>query len=76
MLVLLRKVGEEIVIGREISVSVARVTQNRVYLAIDAPATVRVDRKEIRSAKNRERLAAASCRSSEMQAGSGETRQS
>ena len=75
MLVLLRKVGEEIVIGREVIVSVARVARNRVYLTIEAPATVRVDRKEIWLAKNRELRAAGLCKSAEMQAGSGETRQ-
>ena len=53
MSVLLRKTGEEIVIGRNMVVKVARVTRSRVYLAIEAPTTVPVDRKEIRSAKNR-----------------------
>jgi len=54
MLVLLRKVGEAIVIGGEVVVSVARVARSRVYLTIEAPANVRVDRREIRLAKNRE----------------------
>jgi len=51
MLVLLRKTGEEIVIGRNVVVRVARVTRCRVFLAVEAPTTVPVDRKEIRSAK-------------------------
>ncbi len=58
MLILLRKAGEEIVIGGEVVIGVARVARNRVYLTIEAPASVRVDRREIRSAKNRERRGA------------------
>ena len=54
MLVLLRKVGEEIVIGNGVIVRVLRVSRHRAFLAIDAPKSVRVDRKEIRLAKNRE----------------------
>jgi carbon storage regulator CsrA len=75
MLVLLRKVGEEIVIGRQVIVRVARVSRNRAFLAIEAPENVRVDRKEIRLAKNRERRAAACCESERMQARAEETRQ-
>jgi carbon storage regulator CsrA len=55
MLVLTRKVGEAIVIGKGIIVRVARVSRNRVFLAIEAPRSVQVDRKETRLAKNRER---------------------
>jgi carbon storage regulator CsrA len=47
MLVLSRNIGEEIVIGREVVVGVVKVTRNRVYLAIEAPANIHVDRKEI-----------------------------
>lgn len=75
MLILLRKVGEEIVIGGEIFVSVARVTRTHVSLAITAPASVGVNRKEIWSAKKRDRDTAGSRRSGELSAGSGETRQ-
>jgi carbon storage regulator len=67
MLVLLRKVGEQIVIGREVVIGVARLTPNRVYLTIDAPANVRVDRQEIRAAKNRELRAASVDKSAERQ---------
>jgi carbon storage regulator CsrA len=73
MLILLRKVGEDIVIDRRIIVSVARVTRNRVYLTIEAPANVRVDRQEIRLAKNRELRAAALRGAAESQTGAGET---
>ena len=75
MLVLLRKVGEEIVIGGDVVVGVARVSQNRVSLTIQAPTNVRVDREEIRLAKNRDLRAAGFCKSAERQAGPGETKQ-
>lgn len=76
MLVLLRKVGEEIVIGGDVIIGVARVSRDRVTLTIQAPTNVHVDRKEIRVAKNRELRAAAFGKSAEMQAGSSETRPS
>jgi carbon storage regulator len=72
MLVLLRKVGEQIVIGKDVVISVARVTPRRVYLTIEAPTHVRVDRQEIRLAKNRELQAAGFCKSAEVQTGPGE----
>ena len=76
MLVLSRKVGEEIVIGKtdEVIVGVARVFRDRVSLTIQAPMNIRVDREEIRLAKNREHRVAASCRAADGQAGSGEMR--
>jgi carbon storage regulator CsrA len=58
MLVLSRKIGEEIVIGRVTCVRILRMFGNRVFLAIEAPNTVSIDRKEIWLAKERERLAA------------------
>jgi len=76
MLVLLRKVGEEIVIKDEISVRVVRVSRNRAFLAIEAPAKVSVDREEVWQAKKRERLAAGRCASAKKTAGPEETRQS
>jgi carbon storage regulator len=72
MLILLRKVGEQIVIGREIIISVARVTRNRVFLTVEAPKHVRVDRQEIRSAKTRELQAAGASQSAEAQTGVGD----
>ena len=47
MLVLSRRIGEEIVIGEQIRVVVAAVKGDRVRLGISAPATVRVDRQEV-----------------------------
>jgi carbon storage regulator len=46
MLVLTR-VGEEIIIGGEIRVIVTAVRGDRVRIGIDAPPSVRVDRQEI-----------------------------
>ena len=56
MLVLLRKVGQSIAIGKEVIVRVVRLSGNRAFLAVEAPESVRVDRSEIRSAKDREPL--------------------
>ena len=47
MLVLTRKIGEEIVIGDGIRVSIVRLQGNRVQIGIDAPATVVVNRSEV-----------------------------
>ena len=58
MLVLSRKIGEEIVIGRVTCVRIVRMCGNRVFLAIEEPSTVSIDRKEIWLAKERERLPA------------------
>lgn len=71
MLVLSRKVGEEIVIGEEVIVGVGRVFRDRVALTITAPMSVRVDREEIRLAKNRERRARRSRGSANHAGGAG-----
>ena len=47
MLVLSRRIGEKLVIGDEITVTVKRVSGNRVSLGIDAPPHVRVVRSEL-----------------------------
>lgn len=47
MLVLTRKVGEEIVIGDDIHVKVVAVQGDRVRLGIEAPRTIPVDRLEV-----------------------------
>jgi carbon storage regulator len=48
MLVLTRRIGEEIVIGSGIRVTVLGVQGNRVRLGITAPPSVAVDRAEVR----------------------------
>ena len=48
MLILTRKVGESIIIGEDITLTVLGVTRNRqIKLGIDAPGNVSVHREEI-----------------------------
>src|SRR5437868_625197 len=47
MLVLTRRLGETIVIGNDIRLTVVSVGPGRVKLGIQAPANVRIDREEI-----------------------------
>jgi carbon storage regulator len=47
MLVLSRKIGEEIVIDGTIRVTVVAVSGNKVRLGVTAPDSVRVDRAEV-----------------------------
>lgn len=47
MLVLSRKVGEEIIIDGDVRIIVNRISGNRVSLAIEAPNNVRVMRGEL-----------------------------
>ncbi len=49
MLVLSRKVGESIVIGGHVTLTVSRVIGNRVALAFDAPRQVQIRRSELPS---------------------------
>lgn len=47
MLVLSRKESEQIMIGKDVVVTVSRICGNRVQLAINAPQNVRVLRAEL-----------------------------
>ncbi len=47
MLVLTRRVGEEIVIDNDIRITVVAIKGDKVRIGIDAPPSVRVDRKEV-----------------------------
>jgi carbon storage regulator len=47
MLVLTRKVGEEILIGDQINIKVIEISGNKVRLGIDAPVSMRIYREEI-----------------------------
>ena len=47
MLVLTRKVGEQIVIAGEVLINVVAIQGNRVRLSIQAPADVTIDRSEV-----------------------------
>jgi carbon storage regulator len=50
MLVLSRKIGERLIIGDNIVVTVNRVAGNRVTLGIEAPGDVRIVRGELKPA--------------------------
>jgi carbon storage regulator len=51
MLVLTRKVGEEIVIGNNIRLRIIKVDGNKVRIGITAPDDIPVDRQEIHDKK-------------------------
>lgn len=50
-LVLTRKLGERVLIGPDVVVTVTNVKPNRVQLSIEAPIDVRVDREEVAKAR-------------------------
>ena len=52
MLVLSRKVGEEIVIGTNIRITVAAIKGENVRIGISAPIDVVVDRQEVHESRN------------------------
>ena len=47
MLILTRRVGESLMIGDEVAITVLRVKGNQVRLGVNAPKTVSVQREEI-----------------------------
>lgn len=47
MLVLSRKIGEKLIIGDNITVTINRVSGNRITLGIEAPQNVRIVRGEL-----------------------------
>lgn len=51
MLVLARKKSERILIGDNISVMIVRVQNGNVYVGVEAPDDVAVDREEVRISK-------------------------
>jgi carbon storage regulator CsrA len=55
MLVLSRKIGETIIIGDAIRVTVVDIGQGRVKIGIHAPDSVSVDREEVHERKSVER---------------------
>lgn len=50
-LVLTRKVGEAIIIGDDVLVTVTEIQNQKVRLCVTAPSEVQVDRVEVRAAK-------------------------
>ena len=59
MLILSRKVGEKVMIGDEISVSIIEVRGDQVRIGVEAPKTVKVFRQEVFDAILAENKAAA-----------------
>lgn len=55
MLVLSRKIGESIIIGDTVRVTVVEIGQGRVKIGVHAPDNVSVDREEIHARKSMER---------------------
>ncbi len=54
MLVLTRKIGEQIIIAGNITISIVSVGPGRVKIGIDAPSSVSIDRSEIHERKAHE----------------------
>jgi carbon storage regulator CsrA len=61
MLVLSRKIGEQLFIGEDITVKVLQIRGNRIRLGIDAPEGVRIMRGELTPWRNDIVDAKASC---------------
>jgi carbon storage regulator len=62
MLVLTRRPGEEIVIGGDIRIVIVQCNRKNVRIGIDAPATVKVDRREVHERRKSTPLPAARAR--------------
>jgi carbon storage regulator len=58
MLVLSRKRGEQIIVDGDIEVTIVEISGDRVRLGVNAPPSVRVDRREIHERRVKELRAA------------------
>jgi carbon storage regulator len=65
MLVLTRKIGEVIVIGDEVTVTILGIRRNMVRVGVKAPEKVSIDREEIRKRKRGQQLGSQSIASRE-----------
>lgn len=52
MLVLTRRIGEDVCIGEDIIITPLRIDGNKIRIGITAPDSVKVDRIEVREAKS------------------------
>jgi carbon storage regulator CsrA len=52
LLVLERRIGQQVVIGDDIVVTVVDISEHRIRLGFDAPREVRIDRMEVRERIN------------------------
>ena len=59
MLILQRKVGESIIIGDNVTITVQSISSDKVKIAIDAPKDVQIIREELKIAEESNREAAA-----------------
>jgi carbon storage regulator len=57
MLILTRRLGESIMVGADVRITVVGVNGNQVRIGIDAPRHITVDRQEIADRKALERKA-------------------
>lgn len=62
MLILSRKAGQRIVIGKDIIVSIMRVTRNQISIGIDAPESVHIVRGELTSFLDNQPVVSSSAR--------------
>lgn len=53
MLVLARRVGEEVIIGGNVHITLLEAVRGRVRLGVTAPPAVRVDRSEVATRRHR-----------------------
>ncbi len=66
MLILSRKVDERIMIGDQVEISVVDIKGDQVKLGISAPTNIKVYRREVYEAIQRENLAAAQSKPGEL----------
>jgi carbon storage regulator len=59
MLVLTRRIGEQLVIDGNIVVTIVAIEGNKIRLGVQAPAAVRVDREEVHARRLADESAAA-----------------
>ncbi|TXH51491.1 MAG: carbon storage regulator [Desulfurellales bacterium] len=56
MLVLMRRLDEQIIIDEQIVITITEISGDKVRLGIDAPSNVSVDRMEVHLAKHARRI--------------------